>query len=191
MKSIKGSQTEKNLLASFAGESQARNRYTFFSKVAEKEGYLQIANLFLETAENEKQHAKSFFKFLEGGMVEIQVSYPAGVIGTTIQNLEAAAAGENEEWTKLYKEAGDVAKAEGFDEVGNQFYQIAKVEKEHEARYRKLLASVKNQTVFKRNKPVRWKCLKCGYIHEGTEAPSCCPACAHPKKFYEAASENY
>lgn len=190
-KSIKGTKTEKNLLASFAGESQARNRYTYFSKVAEKEGYVQIKNIFLETAENEKEHAKRFFKFLEGGTVEIQASYPAGVIGSTSENLKAAAEGEHEEWTILYKEAGDTAKEEGFDEVAAAFYEIAKVEKEHEMRYQKLLKNIQDGSVFKKEKPVCWKCLNCGYVYEGNEAVEKCPACKHPQKYFEVVCENY
>ncbi|MBN3039461.1 MAG: rubrerythrin family protein [Candidatus Omnitrophica bacterium] len=191
MKSVKGTQTEKNLLASFAGESQARNRYTYFASVAKKAGYEQIAATFLETADNEKEHAKRFFKLLEGGEVEISAAFPAGVIGDTAQNLEAAAAGENLEWTKLYKEAEETARAEGFEEVAVQFKEIAEVEEEHEKRYRKLLANVKAGTVFKKEKQVKWKCRNCGYVHEGKEAPKKCPACAHPQAYYELLCENY
>lgn len=190
-KSIKGTKTEKNLLASFAGESQARNRYTYFASVAKKEGYEQIAAIFLETADNEKEHAKRFFKLLEGGDVEIQDSYPAGVIGNTAQNLEAAAAGENLEWTKLYKEAEEIARKEGFEEIAVQFKEIAEVEAEHEKRYRKLLKNIKEEKVFKKDKVVKWKCRNCGYVHEGKEAPKECPACAHPQSFYELLCENY
>jgi len=190
-KSIKGTKTEKNLLASFAGESQARNRYTYFSSVAKKEGYIQISNLFLETAENEKEHAKKFFKYLEGGAVEITAVYPAGIIGTTKQNLLAAAEGENEEWTVLYQEAGDTAKEEGFEDVANTFYNIAKVEKAHEARYRKLLKNIEAGKVFKKDTAVKWKCNNCGYIHEGAEAPNSCPACVHPKDYFEVFIENF
>jgi len=191
MKSIKGTQTEKNLLASFAGESQARNRYTYFSKVAKKSGYEQIAAIFLETAENEKEHAKAFFKLLEGGEVEISATYPAGVIGDLAGNLEASAAGENEEWTKLYKEAAEIAKQEGFDEIAEKFIQIAKVEKAHEERYRKLLANLKNNTVFKKDGDVKWKCRNCGYIYNGQEVPEKCPACAHPPAHFELFVEAY
>ncbi|MBN1871011.1 MAG: rubrerythrin family protein [Candidatus Omnitrophica bacterium] len=190
-KSIRGTKTEKNLLASFAGESQARNRYTYFASVAKKAGYEQIAAIFLETADNEKEHAKRFFKFLEGGELEISASYPAGVIGDTAQNLEAAANGENLEWTKLYKEAAEVARKEGFEEIAVQFKEIAEVEEQHEKRYRKLLKNVKGGTVFKKEKVVRWKCRNCGYVHEGDEAPEICPACAHPQAYYELLSENY
>lgn len=190
-KSIKGTKTEKALLAAFAGESQARNRYTYFASVAKKAGYEQIAGIFLETAENEKEHAKRFFKFLEGGEVEISAAYPAGIIGDTAANLEAAAAGEHLEWTKLYKEAGDLARSEGFDEVGKQFDEIAEVEVEHEKRYRKLLQNIKDGKVFKKDTVVKWKCRNCGYVHEGTDAPKSCPACAHPQSFYEVQAENY
>lgn len=190
-KSLKGTQTEKNLLASFAGESQARNRYTYFASAAKKAGFEQIAAIFLETADNEKEHAKRFFKLLEGGEVEIAASYPAGIIGDTAANLEAAATGEHLEWTKLYKEAEDVARKEGFEEVAKQFKEIAEVEEEHEKRYRKLLANVKNGTVFKKDKPVKWHCRNCGYVAEGAEAPDKCPACAHPRSFYQVLAENY
>jgi len=191
MKSIKGTKTEKNLLASFAGESQARNRYTYFASAAKKAGYEQIAGIFLETADNEKEHAKRFFKLLEGGAVEITASYPAGVIGDTAANLLAAAEGENEEWTKLYKEAEETARKEGFEEIAVQFKEIAEVEEEHEKRYRKLLKNIKDGVVFKREKKVKWKCRNCGYVHEGNEAPEKCPACAHPRAYYELMAENY
>ncbi len=190
-KSIKGTKTEKNLLASFAGESQARNRYTYFAGVAKKAGFEQIAAIFLDTADNEKEHAKRFFKFLEGGEVKIEASYPAGVIADTAANLLAAAEGENMEWTVLYKEAGDTAEQEGFPEVATVFREIAEVEAEHEKRYRKLLANVKGGTVFKKDKKVKWHCRNCGYVHEGPEAPDVCPACAHPKAYYEILAENY
>ena len=191
MKSIKGTKTEKNLLASFAGESQARNRYTYFASVAKKAGFEQIAAIFLETAENEKEHAKMFFKFLEGGEVEITAAYPAGIIGDTAANLEAAAAGENLEWTKLYKEAAETAKEEGFDEVAEIFTEISEVEEEHEKRYRKLIKNIQDGKVFKRDETVKWKCRNCGYVHEGKEAPEECPACAHPQAHYELLCENY
>jgi len=190
-KSIKGTRTEKNLLASFAGESQARNRYTYFAGVAKKAGYEQIAAIFLETADNEKEHAKRFFKYLEGGEIEIRAAYPAGMINDTAQNLAAAAAGENLEWTKLYKEAEGIAREEGFEEIATQFKEIAEVEEEHEKRYRKLLKNVKEGTVFKKEKPVKWHCRNCGYVHEGNEAPEECPACKHPQAFYEVLCENY
>ncbi len=190
-KSIKGTKTEKNLLASFAGESQARNRYTYFASVAKKEGYEQISAIFSDTADNEKEHAKRFFKLLEGGELKIEASYPAGVIGTTAQNLEEAANGEKLEWTVLYKEAADIADQEGFPDIATQFREIAEVEAEHEKRYRKLLANVKEGKVFKKDKPVKWRCRNCGYVHEGPEAPKECPACAHPQAHYEVLCENY
>jgi len=190
-KSIKGTKTEKNLLASFAGESQARNRYTYFASVAKKAGYEQIAAIFLETADNEKEHAKRFFKLLEGGDVEIAASYPAGVIADTPENLEASAAGEHLEWTKLYKEAEETARKEGFEEVAVQFKEIAEVEEQHEKRYRKLLKNVKDGKVFKKDAVVKWKCRNCGYVHEGKEAPDTCPACAHPQSYYELLCESY
>ncbi len=188
---LKGSKTEKNLLASFAGESQARNRYTYFSGVAKKAGYEQIAAIFLETADNEKEHAKRFFKLLQGGEVEITALYPAGVIGDTPQNLKAAADGENLEWTSLYKEAEKTAREEGFEEIADQFKEIAEVEEEHEKRYRNLLKNIKEDVVFKRDKVVKWKCRNCGYVHEGKEAPDKCPACAHPQAYYELLCANY
>ncbi len=191
MASLKGTKTEKHLLAAFAGESQARNRYTYAASVARKEGYLQIQELFLETAENEKEHAKRFFKFLEGGAVEITAAYPAGMTGTTEENLAAAAAGENEEWTELYPHFANVAKKEGFPEVAAAFLMIAKVEKEHEERYLKLLDNVKNGKVFKKAGPVRWKCRNCGYVHEGPDAPQMCPACLHDTKHFEIKEQNY
>lgn len=188
---LKGSRTEHNLLAAFAGESQARNRYTYFAAVAKEAGYEQIAGIFLETADNEKEHAKRFFQFLKGGDLEITASYPAGVIGDTAANLEAAAAGENLEWTKLYKEAEEVARKEGFPEIASQFKEIAEVEEQHEIRYRKLLKNVKENKVFKKDTVVRWKCRNCGYVHEGTEAPQRCPACDYPQSYYELMAENY
>lgn len=191
MRSIKGTRTEKNLLASFAGESQARNRYTYFASQAKKEGYEQIVAIFLETADNEKEHAKRFFKFLEGEDVEITESYPAGVIGDTAQNLEAAADGEHLEWTKLYKEGENIAREEGFEEIASVFKEIAEVEEQHERRYRKLLDNVKQGKVFRKDTVVKWKCRNCGYVHEGKEAPEICPACAHPQAYYELFCENY
>ncbi len=191
MPSLIGTQTEKNLLASFAGESQARNRYTYAASVARKEGLMQISEIFTETADNEKEHAKRFFKFLEGGMIEITATYPAGMIGTTAENLAAAAAGENEEWTLLYPEFAKVAKEEGFAEVAVAFTMIAKVEKEHEARYLKLLENIKNKSTFNKEQPVRWKCRNCGYVHEGVDAPEQCPACQHPQSYFEVKAENY
>jgi len=192
MPDLKGTETEKNLLKAFAGESQARNRYTYAAGVARKAGYLQIARLFEETADNERAHAKVFFKFLESGSgLEITAMYPAGKIGDTAENLLAAAEGEKEEWTELYPAFAAKAKEEGFGEVATAFTMIAKVEKEHEARYRKLLDRVKADGVFKREKPIRWKCANCGYIHEGTEPPQVCPACAHPQPHFAEAEENY
>jgi rubrerythrin len=190
-KSLKGTQTEKNLLAAFAGESQARNRYTYFASAAKKEGYEQISAIFLETAENEKEHAKRFFKFLEGGAVEITAMYPAGLIGDTASNLKASADGELEEWSMIYKDFAGTAEKEGFPEVATCFKMIGKVEKEHEARYRKLWAKVTGGTVFKKDSPVRWVCRNCGYVHEGPEAPTLCPACLHPQAYYEIKAENY
>jgi rubrerythrin len=191
MASLKGTQTEKNLLASFAGESQARNRYTMFAKQAKKEGYEQISAIFKETADNELEHAKRFFRLLEGGEVEITAGYPAGKVGTTEENLEASAAGENMEWTKIYKEAGDVAEQEGFAEAASQFRNIALVEEQHEMRYRKLLANIRNGQVFKRDAPTKWKCRNCGYVMEGTNPPDLCPVCAHPKAYFEIKESNY
>jgi rubrerythrin len=189
MSSIKGTQTEQNLLKAFAGESQAKNRYTFAAKVARKEGYVRIAELFEETALNEEQHAKTFFRFLEGGMVEITAAYPAGVIGTTAENLLAAADGENEEWTELYPHFAEVAQAEGFPKVAVAFRMIARVEKEHEDRYRALLARLEAGTLFERDEPVRWKCAKCGYVHDGKKPPKSCPGCQHPEGYFSVIGE--
>jgi rubrerythrin len=189
--SIKGTKTEQNLLKAFAGESQARNRYTYFAKVAKKEGLEQISALFEETAMNEMEHAKSFFKFLEGGMVEITACYPAGVIGTTLENLKAAADGENEEWTELYPEFAKVAEEEGFKNIAMAFKMIAKVEKAHEDRYRKLYDNLEAGKVFKKDGKVIWKCRNCGFLHEGTVAPNQCPACQHPQSYFEIKEENY
>jgi len=189
--SIKGTKTEKNLLASFAGESQARNRYTYFAGVARKAGFEQIAEIFLETAENEKEHAKIFFKFLEGGDLEITAAYPAGVIGDTAANLTGAAAGENLEWTVLYKEAAETADQEGFPEVAKKFRLVAGVEFEHEKRYRKLLANVQTGQVFKKAESLRWKCRNCGHVHVGNAAPDKCPTCDHAQAFYEVKADNY
>ena len=190
-KSIKGSKTEQNLLKAFAGESQARNRYTYFSSVAKKAGFEQIANIFLETAENEKEHAKIFFKHLQGGEVEITATYPAGEIKDTQANLEAAAAGENMEWTTLYANFGKIANTEGFPEVGRSFEQVSKVEKFHEARYRKLINNLANNEAFKKKTNVKWHCINCGYIIEGSQAPQECPACKHPQAYFEVLAENY
>jgi len=191
MPELKGTQTEKNLLKAFAGESQARNRYTYFASVARKEGFEQIKAIFEETADNEKEHAKVFFKYLQGGDVEIEASYPAGKIGTTEENLLAAAEGEKMEWGTLYPEFEKVARKEGFKEIADSFKEIAEVEQQHEKRYRKLLENVKNKTVFKKDKIVKWKCRNCGYVHTGKEAPLICPACKHPQSYYELLAENY
>ncbi len=190
-KSVKGTQTEKNLLKAFAGESQARNRYTFFASVARKEGYEQIANIFTETAGNEKEHAEIFFKYLEGGDVEITASYPAGIIGKTIANLEAAANGEKMEWSDIYADFEKVARKEGFKEIATSLKEIAEVEEFHEKRYRKLAKNVASGEVFKKKNSVKWHCTNCGYIHEGPEAPKECPACKHAQAYYEILTENY
>ncbi len=189
-KSLKGTKTEQNLLKAFAGESQARNRYTYFASAARKEGFEQIANIFTETAENEKEHAKLFFKALEGGDLEITASYPAGMIKDTKSNLEEAAAGENLEWTTLYSDFSRIARDEGFSDIANTFDQVAKVEKFHESRYRKLISNIANGEVFKKKKTVKWHCINCGYIYEGEEAPKQCPACKHPQAYYEVLAEN-
>ena len=191
MKSLKGTKTEQNLLKAFAGESQARMRYNYFAKQAKKEGLEQIAAIFEETALNEKEHAKRFFKFLEGGMVEITASYPAGVIGNTMENLKAAAEGENEEWTELYPEFADIAEEEGFKTVAAAFRMIAEVEKAHEARYLKLYNNLDNGLVFEREGVIVWKCRNCGYLHEGKKAPKTCPACLHPQSYFEIKEINY
>ena len=189
-KSIKGTQTEKNLLTSFAGESQARMRYTYFASVAKKEGYEQIAAIFLETADQEKEHAKRMFKWLEGGMVEITASYPAGVIGTTLENLKAAAAGENEEWTADYPKFADVADEEGFPEIALMYRNIAVAEKGHEERYRAFIKNIEQGTVFAKEEEIVWQCRNCGYIYVGKEAPELCPACQHPRAYFEVKKEN-
>jgi len=191
LKSIKGSITEGNLLKAFAGESQARNRYTFAASAARKEGFEQISAIFQETADNEKEHAKIFFNFLEGGEVEIQASYPAGLTGNTLENLKAAAAGENAEWTIIYQNFAEMAQQEGFSEVCAAFKQIAEVEEKHETRYNKLAANVSDGKVFRKDEVVRWKCRNCGYIFEGMEAPQLCPACKHPQSYYEIFEETY
>jgi len=191
MGKLKGTRTEKNLLASFAGESQARNRYTFFASAAIKEGFEQISAIFLETADNEREHAKRFFKFLEGGDAEITAAYPAGVIGDTAANLLAAADGEHHEWSKLYADFEKIAREEGFKDIADNFKEIAEVEEQHEMRYRKLLGNIKAGTVFKKDKVVKWHCRNCGYVHEGKEAPKECPACKHPQAYYEVLAENY
>ncbi len=191
MAKLKGSETEKNLLKAFAGESQARNRYTYFMNVAKKEGFEQIAGIFQETSDNEKEHAEMFFKYLDGGEVEIVAGYPAGKIGTTAENLLNAAEGEKMEWGTLYPSFEKVALKEGFKDVAETFKEIAEVEERHEKRYRKLLQNVKTGTVFKRDKVIEWKCRNCGYVHEGKEAPKVCPACKHPQSYYELLAENY
>ena len=191
MKSVKGTLTEKNLLKAFAGESQARNRYTFFASVAKKEGYEQISGVFTETAEQEKEHAKRFFKYLEGGDVEITATYPAGRIGTTIENLKAAAMGENEEWDVLYPEFAKVAEEEGFPEIARTFLNIAKVEAEHERRYLKLLSRITDGNFFVRDGEIWWQCRNCGFISKGSEAPIECPSCNHPQAYFEPMKDNY
>ena len=191
MKSVKGTQTEKNLLTSFAGESQARNRYTFFASQAKKEGYEQIAAIFTTTAEQEKEHAKRMFKFLEGGCVEITASYPAGVIGTTVDNLKAAAMGENEEWSTDYPHFADVADEEGFPAIAAMYRNIAIAEKAHEERYLAFLNNLENDTVFKKEEETVWQCRNCGFVHTGKEAPKACPACLHPQAHFEVKKTNY
>ncbi len=191
VKSLKGTKTERNLLTAFAGESQARNRYTYFASQARKDGYEQISAIFLETADNEKEHAKRLFKFLEGGEVEISAAFPAGVIGDTKENLKAAAAGENYEHTQMYPEFAKIAEEEGFEEIASVFRAIAVAEKQHEKRYLGLLKNMEEGKVFKKDKVVKWKCRNCGYIHEGTEAPEECPACAHPRAYFELLAENW
>ena len=191
MKSLKGTKTEQNFLKSFAGESQARMRYDYFAKAAKKEGLEQIAAIFTETAENEAQHAKRFFKFLEGGEVEITASYPAGKIGHTLENLKASAEGENEEWTDLYPEFADIAEAEGFKEIATAWRMIARVEKSHEERFTKLYNNLNDGHVFEREGKVYWKCRNCGYVHQGEKAPKTCPACLHPQSYFEIKESNY
>ena len=191
MASLKGTETERNLLTAFTGESQARNKYTFFASQARKDGFVQIMKIFEETANQEKEHAKRLFKFLEGGDVEITATFPAGVIGDTAENLKEAAAGENYEWTDMYPSFAKVANEEGFPEIAAVFEAIAVAEKQHEKRYLGLLSNVEKGTVFKKEKPVVWRCLNCGYIHEGAEAPDECPACAHPIDHFELLAENW
>ncbi|WP_292485824.1 rubrerythrin [Methanohalobium sp.] len=191
MKSLKGTQTEKNLLAAFAGESQACNRYSSFASQAKKEEYEQIAALFTETAENEKEHGKRLFKFLEGGDTEITATYPSGVIGNTLQNLESAANGENYENTQMYPESADIAEKEGFPEIASVMRNIAVAEKGHEDRFRALMDNINNGQVFKKDETVIWKCRNCGYLHEGMAAPEVCPACAHPQVYFELWTKNY
>ncbi len=188
---LKGSKTEKNLLTAFAGESQARNRYTYFASKAKKEGFVQIADIFEETANQEKEHAKRLFKFLEGGDVEIQAAFPAGVIGATAENLKASAGGENHEWTEMYPGFAQIAREEGFESIAMVFEAIAVAEKQHEKRYLGLLANVEAGTVFKKDSSVVWQCRNCGYLHEGPEAPGACSACAHPQSYFELLGENW
>lgn len=190
-KSVKGTATEQNLLKAFAGESQARNRYTFFASKAAKEGYQQISGVFTETANQEKEHAEMFFKYLEGGMVEITATFPAGVIADTMTNLREAAAGENEEWSELYPAFAKVADAEGFPMIAETFRQIAKVEYEHEVRYKQLLERVTSGEMFKREEPIEWQCRNCGYVHTGDEAPEICPARKHAQAYFEPKKKNY
>ena len=188
---LEGTQTEKNLLTAFAGESQARNRYTYFASAARKEGFRQISEIFEETANQEREHAKRLFKLLEGGEVEITAAFPAGTIGTAAENLEGSAAGENYEWTEMYPSFAKVARDEGFEEIAKLFEAIAIAERQHERRYLGLLANIEAGKVFKKDKPVVWRCLNCGYVHEGTEAPELCPACAHPQAHFELLAENW
>jgi len=191
MSSLKGTETEKNIMAAFAGESQARNRYTFFASKAKKEGYVQIAAIFQETADQEKEHAKRLFKLLEGGEVEITGSFPAGTIGTTVENLLASAGGEHYEHSEMYPSFAETARKEGFNDIAAIFEAIAIAEKQHEARYLALAENIKQGRVFKRDEPVRWRCRNCGYIHEGTEAPEKCPACDHARAHFELLGENW
>ena len=188
---LKGSQTEKNLLSAFAGESQARNRYTYFATKAREEGYEQIAEIFIETAENEREHAKVFFQYLEGGEAEVSAAFPAGVIGDTAANLEAAAAGERYEHSQMYPEFARVAQEEGFAEIAKSYRAVAVVERQHEKRYNELLANVRQGTVFKKDEPVRWKCRNCGYVHTGKEPPETCPACRYARNHFEVLAENW
>lgn len=191
MASLKGTQTERNLMHSFAGESQARMRYTYFASAAKKEGFVQISQVFEETANQEKEHAKRFFKFLEGGLVEVNAAFPAGVIGTTAQNLEAAANGELEEWSEAYPEFARIAREEGFEEIALVWENVSVAERQHEKRYRDLLNNIKNNRVFEKSEPVVWRCLNCGFIIEGTQAPEKCPACAHAQAYFEVLAENW
>ena len=190
-KSIKGTQTEQNLLKSFAGESQARMRYDYFSKQAKKEGYEQISAIFEETALNEKEHAKRFFKFLEGGNLKISASFPAGKIGTTLENLKESTKGENEEWSEIYPNFAKTAEEEGFQDIATAFEKIGEVEKAHEERYKKLYLNLKEEKIFKLNETIIWKCRNCGYLHEGNSAPEECPACLHPQSYFQIKETNY
>jgi len=191
MSSIKGTRTEHNLLASFAGESQARNRYTYFASAAKKEGLVQISKIFEETANQEKEHAKRFFSFLEGGAVEITAAYPAGVVGSTLENLKASAGGEHEEWSELYPEFARIAREEGFEQIAVLWENVSIAEKQHEKRYADLVKNLEDGKVFKRDGAVVWRCLNCGYIHEASEAPAMCPACLHPQAHFELLGENW
>jgi rubrerythrin len=188
---LKGTRTEKNILTAFAGESQARNRYTFYASKAKKEGYVQISKIFVETADQEKEHAKRLYKFLEGGEAEITATFPTGVIGTTADNLKGAAAGENHEWTSMYPEFANIADDEGFPEVAAAMRAIANAEKQHEKRYLGLLANIETGKVFRKDGPVVWRCQNCGYLHEGAEAPELCPACMHKQEHFELLTENW
>ncbi|MDR2888069.1 MAG: rubrerythrin family protein [Bacteroidales bacterium] len=190
-KSIKGTKTEQELLKAFAGESQARNRYTFFASAAKKEGYEQIAAIFTETADQEKEHAKKFFKYLEGGVVEITASFPAGIISTTLNNLRVSAMGENEEWSELYPESAKIAEFEGFFEIAGVFRNVAKVEAEHEARFRQMLGRVESGKMFERDEEIEWQCRNCGSVHRGNKAPEICPVCNHPQAYFEPKKTNY
>ena len=191
MASLKGTRTEKNLLTAFAGESQARMRYTYFSSQAKKDGYVQISAIFAETADQEKEHAKRFFKFLEGGELKISATFPAGIIGTTLENLKASAAGENEEWSQMYPEFAAIAREEGFDAIAMVFEMVSVAEKQHEKRYNDLISNIEAGAVFKKKAPVTWQCRNCGFLHEGTEAVEMCPACAHPQAHFEVLGENW
>ncbi|HQP29921.1 MAG TPA: rubrerythrin family protein [Deltaproteobacteria bacterium] len=191
MGNLKGTRTEKNLMTSFAGESQARMRYTYFASQARKDGYVQIADIFAETADQEKEHAKRFFKFLEGGECEITASFPAGVIGTTLENLKAAAAGEHHEWSEMYPGFAKIAREEGFEAIAKVWEAVSVAEKQHDKRYRELAANIEAGRVFKRDSQQVWRCRNCGYLHEGTEAPGACPACAHPQGYFELLGENW
>jgi len=188
---LSGSKTEKNILTAFAGESQARNRYTYFASQAKKDGFVQISDIFTETADQEKEHAKRLFKLLEGGEVEVQAAFPAGIIGKTTDNLKASAGGEHFEWTDMYPSFAKVAREEGLDDIAKIFESIAVAEKQHEKRYLALMANIENGKVFKKDKPVVWRCRNCGYLHEGVEAPDECPACAHAQAHFELLGENY
>jgi len=191
MSKLNGSQTEKNLITSFAGEAQARNRYTYFASKARKDGLVQIALIFEETANQEKEHAKSFFEQLQGGEVMVETSFPAGIIGSTAENLQASAAGENCEWSEIYPNFAKIAREEGFENAAKIWEAVSIAEKQHEKRYLDLLSNVNLGKVFKKDKPVAWRCINCGYVHEGLEAPSACPACAHPQAYYELLAENW